>query len=212
METSLGSRTLLAVLVLGVAGTLTYTAAAEEAPGAEADRADVVSAEVDYTFDVEDERKLVGFATDVFFGRVVEQVGSKGIPTSVPGETVKQTQFSVAVEESIKGKLSGTVTVNQDGGAVEDGHTDHEHLELVEGDPLLVPGQEYLFVTRHDPEKGWHTIAAQPYGDVKVKDGANKKALKDKFEKAKKEQIPFDPTAPQSPADVQEGEGASTTQ
>ena len=211
MTNILDSKKLLAALVLGVVlAAAAYATAAEKAPGgAEADRADVVSAEVDYAFDVRDERKLVGFSTNVFFGRVLDRSGSEGIPTSVPGETVKQTQFSVEVGENIKGELSGTVTVNQDGGAADDGHADHEHLELVEGDPLLVPGQEYLFATRYDAQKGWHTIAAQPYGDIKVKDKTNKKALKDKFEKAKKEEVPFDPAAPQSPADVREEEPAA---
>ena len=108
------------------------------------------------------------------------------------------------MRESIKGKLAGTVTVNQDGGRAEDGHEDHEHLELVEGDPLLVPGQEYLFVTRHDPQKGWHTVAAQPFGDIKVKSETDKKALKEKFQKAKKEEVAFDPAANQSPSEVGE--------
>ena len=200
------SRALLVVLVLAfvAAAIAAYgTGAAFGTSGEDHDHAaavEIANVEVDYAFDPKDERKLVGFADNVFFGRVVQRVGTEGLPTSKPGETIKQTQFSVEVGENVKGQLAGTVTVNQEGGRDEQAGA----LELVEGDPLLTPGQEYLFVTRYDEGNDWHTIAAQPYGDVKVKDGADKKALKDKFEKAKKEEIPYDPAAPQSPADVEE--------
>ena len=112
MRAILASRMLFVVLMVGVATVTAYAMVAEQASGVGADQGDVTTVEVDYAFNVEDEKKLVGFATDVFFGRVVEQVGSEGIPTSVPGATVKQTQFSVAVGVSIKGMLLGTVTVN----------------------------------------------------------------------------------------------------
>lgn len=102
-------------------------------------RSQVVNARALYTFDVKDKRQLVGFASHVFVGRVTRQVGTEGAPTSRPGYTMPQTQFAVEVVDTIKGRLIGTVTVNQDGGE-RDGV-----LVLMENDPLLVPGQTYLF-------------------------------------------------------------------
>ena len=33
-------------------------------------------------------------------------------------------------------------------------------------DDILQPENEYLFATRYDPARGFHTIAAQPHGNV----------------------------------------------
>lgn len=149
----------------------------------------VLRIDVAYGFEAEEEDKLVGFAENVFKGRVIEQVGSEDMPdpSSVPGDSaIPQTQFSVEPLDNIKGKLNDTVTVNQQGGYIEqDGE---EKKALIEGDPLLEPGKEYLFVTRYEKDNDWHTIAAQPYGDIKVEKKVKYKKVKEKFEKAKKNQ------------------------
>ena len=46
------------------------------------------SMEVRYAFDAMDLRELVGFATNVFVGHVVEEINSEGAPLSGPGERV----------------------------------------------------------------------------------------------------------------------------
>lgn len=165
-------------------------------------------------FEVKDERLLVGSAENVFVGRVVKQVGSKGFLTKSPdfslppeereGREVNieqpRTQFAVRVEENIKGSLSGQVVVSQMGGRVEyNADADYpeknikkgervRELILVDEDPLLEPGQEYVFTTDHVPGEGWYQIVTAGYGDVKIKDAKDRKEKVDKFKKAKEEQ------------------------
>lgn len=67
-------------------------------------------------------------------------------------------------------------------------------LVRVEGDELLTPGQEYLFVTNHDQERDWHQIAAPSVANVEIEGGDDREALVEKFEKAKQEQK--DPEGP----------------
>ena len=149
--------------------------------------------DVTYSFEPEDTNKLVGFAKDVFIGRVVEEVGAEGQPTANPGFTFPQTQFSVEVRDNIKGNLTGKATVNQEGGYVTftpDGAKEPvRELLLIEGAPLLKPGEEYVFSTTYTADRGWHNIATQPYGARLVGDEPQRKELKDKFEKAKREQV-----------------------
>jgi hypothetical protein len=96
--------------------------------------------EVRYAFDAMDPRELVGFATNVFVGQVVEETGSEGASLSGPGErAVPRTQFSVEVLKNVKGDVEGTVTVSQTGG-----YDEEEGREVrVEGDSLLQPGKKY---------------------------------------------------------------------
>ena len=62
-----------------------------------------------------------------------------------------QTQFSVEPLENIKGDLTEPITVNQQGGTLkQDGKS---KKVLIEGDPLLKPGKEYMFVTRYEGEQ-----------------------------------------------------------
>ncbi len=68
----------------------------------------------DAAFDVSDERNLVGFADNVFVGRVAKKVGNRGSMRS--GLGMPHTLFSVEVSENVKGKLGGAVTVAQPGG------------------------------------------------------------------------------------------------
>lgn len=99
-----------------------------------------------YAFDAKGKRKLVGYATNVFVGRVAEEVGSEGAPLSGPREKVlPRTQFSIEVSRNIKGGTGETVTVSQAGGYDEEGRE-----AQVEGDGPLKPGQEYLFSTSYN--------------------------------------------------------------
>lgn len=170
-----------------------------------------------YAFDVSDKRRLVGFADNAFVGRVVERVGTDD-PASVELPTdgrvasedeqvaaaaagIVSTQFSVEVLENIKGKLEGTVTVSQVGGQVEYA-ADRDYPELgvekgqrvrelllSEGDPLLQPGQEVLFVTGHNREKNRHEIVANGFGDLRIKDKKDRAEKVAKFKDAEKNAI-----------------------
>lgn len=184
------TRSLRASLALAavVVGFVAYAVLAREAP--EPAATGVINLEVNYALEPTDEEQLVGFATNVFVGRVVEKVGAEGAPLSGPGgEVVPRTQFSVAVLKNIKGDLGGEVTVSQTGG--------YDSVQgrgvRLEGDPLLEPGQQRLFVTSYDEREGWHAIVAQPYGDVRIEDERQRTDLVEKFERARQDQIPFDP-------------------
>ena len=183
-------RALLAFAVV-IVGFVAYAVLAREAPETGATGGGgVINLEVNYAFEPTDEEQLVGFATNVFVGRVVEKVGAEGAPLSGPGgEVVPRTQFSVAVLRNIKGDLGGEVTVSQSGG--------YDKVEgrgvRVEGDPLLEPGQQRLFVTSYDEREGWYTIVAQPFGDVRIEDEKQRTELVEKFERARQAQRPFDP-------------------
>lgn len=148
---------------------------------------DTVRMEVSYGFEVKDEEKLVGFAENVFTGRVIEQVGSEEMPDpKAEGPGIPQTQYAVEPLENVKGDLTEPVTVNQQGGTLK--QNGKSKKVLIEGDPLLEPGKEYMFVTRYEKNKDWYTIAAQPFGDVKIEDKEKRKQTKEEFEKAKKNQ------------------------
>lgn len=188
------ARLLLALVVVG-AGFVIYSILAKEPPGTDgAGSGDVVNLEVDYAFEPTDERQLVGFATNVFVGRVVGKVGAEGAPVSGPqDDVIPRTQFSVAVLNNIKGDLSGNVTVSQTGG-----YDKSVGREIrIEGDPLLKPGQVLLFATSYNREEGWHTVAAQPFGTVPVEGEQQKTNVVERFTKAREQQIPFDPIGAQ---------------
>lgn len=133
----------------------------------------------------EDIRKVVGVSTHIFVGRVVAVVGNEGIPTSGPGNvSIPRTQFSVEVLENVKGELSGTVTVNQMGGADDGGI----NVEL-EGDTLLEAGKTYLLATWYNSDSGWYSIIAEGYGNVQVKDVAARTREVERFRAAIAHQI-----------------------
>jgi hypothetical protein len=142
-------------------------------------------------FDAMDPRELVGFATNVFVGQVVEEAGSKGATLSGPGErAVPRTQFFVEVLRNVKGDAEGTVTVSQ-----TSGYDEEEGQEVrVEGDSALQPGKKYLFATNFNPEEGWYTVVTQPFGDLLVEGEARRRDLQERFEQAEEEQILPDPT------------------
>ena len=87
---------------------------------------------------LDDDRVLVGASHIVFVGKVIKKSGQ------TPGEAGPLTQFEVQVVQNIKGNLTDTVTMNQEGG-YENGI-----LSLVENQPLLIPGTTYLLSARTD--------------------------------------------------------------
>ncbi|MGM0885238.1 MAG: hypothetical protein ACQEXQ_29870 [Bacillota bacterium] len=129
-------------------------------------------------FDVSNTRRLVGWADNVFIGKVIGQDGTKSI------DGFPETQFKVEVSDNIKSEFNGTVIVNQQGG-----YKGNE-LILIENDQLLKEGQSYLFVTRHLKEENWNTLVPV-YGDILITNEEAKKELIEKYTTAYKNEIPF---------------------
>jgi hypothetical protein len=129
-------------------------------------------------YDTSDPRKLVGFSNNVFIGKVVKQVGTKSL------DGFPETQFEVEVLDNIKGDISGTKKVNQQGGY------HWNKIVLFEGDKLLEEGQTYLFATRYLERENWHTLVPVD-GDIPISNEEEKSELIEKYTKAYEEEIPF---------------------
>jgi len=140
-----------------------------------------------YEFDPTDDRALAAYATDIFIGRVRNQTGAAGAPTSAPGQELPQSQFAVEVLQLLKGQAAGVVTVNQVGGLDQQAH----QIMLLEGDPLLRPGASELFLAVSVPERGWYQIVAAGHGHLAADDPAQRKTLIDRFTQATDEPIDF---------------------
>lgn len=134
--------------------------------------------ELSTAFDVSDTRRLVGWADNVFIGKVIGQDGT------ISRDGIPETQFKVEISDNIKGEFNGTVIVNQQGG-----YKGNE-LILIENDQLLQEGQSYLFVTRHLKEENWNTLVPV-YGDILITNQEAKKELIEKYTIAYKNEIPF---------------------
>ena len=197
------SKLTLFVLVLAIAGAIIV--AVNTKPGAAQDVVESTAhAHADYPFDTKDERLVVGGADNVFIGKVVKRVGAKG--NDIPGSSMDEprTQFAVRVEENIKGGLPEDVVVSQLGGYVEYDATDDspesgikkgQHVRekvLVNDDPLLETGQEYVFSTRFVSEEGYHQVVVAGAGKDEIRGNEDREQKKAKYEKATKEQK--DPT------------------
>ena len=109
-----------------------------------------------FMLDRSNARELAGAAHNIFFGTVISGGGIES------PDGLLETQFQVSVLENLKGKLEGTVTVNQRGGQYPDGR-----LYGVRGDLMVEPQETYQFATRFYPAMNWHTAVPQ-YGDLKL--------------------------------------------
>lgn len=140
----------------------------------------IESVEFTAVADFSDDRRLVGFAEDVFFGEVLDS-GRTSNRDQLP-----ETDFKVKVVETIKGDAAGAVTVTQQGGYI----AERNELRLMEGDSLLEAGKVYLFATRSDP-KGRHFLVPG-FGDVKVASKAHRDELRRRATEAKHREIRFE--------------------
>lgn len=153
-----------------------------------------------WVIDASDDRELAGFADDIFFGRVTESVGQ----TMVGG--TPQTHYRVAVLEALKGSLSGTIAVSEQGGVWPGGAPFR-----MEGDPdLLEPGKSYLLATHGSSgENGGGPLvisAGGGYGKIELPAASGESGgggilatatageLRSRFTDAIANQIPFDPS------------------
>lgn len=132
-----------------------------------------------YAFDVTDQKQLVGWADNVFIGRVKETKGTSN------EDGFLETQFEVEVAENIKGELNGNITVNQQGGY------EGNKLLLVENDQLLKEGESYLFVSRYNKKHGWHTIVPA-YGDILIENETHKEEIISIYKAAYENEVPFE--------------------
>ncbi|MFI7536485.1 hypothetical protein [Streptosporangium sp. NPDC049376] len=146
-------------------------------------------------FDYSDERKLAGWADNVFIGRVTAKTGQTTYGTT----DIPVTLWSVDVSESLKGTFTGTVTVAQRGGYNSLTNT----LKVFEEDTLLSAGQEYLFATRVN-SAGLNVLTPK-YGDVPLSGEANsvgetnsRAAVHERWKKAIANQVPRDQLIPKN--------------
>ena len=105
--------------------------------------------------DTTDPRNLVAMATHIFTGQVVALSGTEALSAG------PETQYDVTVGVVVKGTITRTAVINQQGGTVAG-----VYMSLG-GDVPLVPGQWYLFATRILESKSWFTVIPV-VGDVPI--------------------------------------------
>jgi hypothetical protein len=139
--------------------------------------------EVEYSSvtDFADDRRLAGFAEDVFFGEVLDQ-GRTTVRQPIP-----ETDHRVRVLDVVKGDARGEILVTQEGG-FDPSRNEHK---VMHGDTPLQAGRVYLFATRSDP-RGRHFLVPG-HGDVAVKDAAHRAELRRRFSEASRNQIALTP-------------------
>ena len=102
-------QSLLLTVTIGVA-ILAGLLAWRFAPAFLSSTDEVSIGQASYVINPDDDRELAGFASDVFFGRVTENLGQ-----FMSGAT-PMSQFNAEVLEVLRGSLSGTIKVQQRGG------------------------------------------------------------------------------------------------
>jgi hypothetical protein len=167
----------LAVVALALAGAVSLSTWARYRGDSRRPEIPVVYGHPAYAFDPRNDAVLAANATDIFVGRVTAVSGNVGAPTSVPGQSVPQTQYAVEVRTAIKGDAKGTVTVNQIGGYdATIGAT-----FLFEGDRFLAVGDTVVLVTAFVAERGWYQLVAAGYGHLRANDAGLRASLIERF-------------------------------
>lgn len=126
----------------------------------------------------------------MFVGQVLAVVGTGTVLDEDTNDATDfpATFFSVRVDQTVKGSLSGVRTVEQWGAMDDSGAT-----ALVRGDSLLEIGTTYLFVT--NPGMGIQELVAPGFDHVAIGDELERESVIARFVKAYEEEIPFDPNA-----------------
>ena len=181
--------TLIIGLSLSIAGSVMARRHSQHAPSYRAPRVagDAGIGHPIYALDPGDDRALAAYATDIFIGRVLDQTGAVGAPTSAPGQELPQSQFAVEFLHLLKGQAEGVVTVNQVGGL----DTQAGAVMQLEGDALLRPGASELFLVVSVPERGWYQIVAAGHGHLAADDPAQRQTLIDRFSQADEKPVDF---------------------
>lgn len=115
----------------------------------------------------------------MFVSTIIRKVGEKGLPTS-GGGSLPQTQFTVQVEEILKGDVVDEIVVNQLGGI--DGNS--WKLLVFEGETLFKKGEQALLFTRFDRANNWHDVLAIDEGERRVTAGQERRRLIERFRAA----------------------------
>lgn len=142
----------------------------------ELDPTKINSIDGNYVIDIYNPREVVGYADDVFFGQVIEEVGTKNLyyPT---------TQFKVKVIDAIKGNAKGQIIISQTGGVQA------RELYLYNEDPLVKDGETYLFSTRYRDDLGWNDVIPIG-GKIKYSSEEEKSQLLNDYKLFYKTEIP----------------------
>lgn len=121
--------------------------------------------EVQYPADFSNDAYLVGASHNVFVARVLAQTGEerRGLGP--------ETQYRVEVLLNIKGDLRGEVTLNQVGGL--EGNVLYMAGEGSSSDYLLKPGFVYVFATRYNADRNWHTLNTYPTARKLISEGGS---------------------------------------
>lgn len=100
--------------------------------------------EMRYVADFSDERNVIGFAGNVFAGKITK------ILKHTKSDNLPVTLYEVEVIDNIKGTLKGSVAVMDIVGYSVDSEGE-EKLTSINGiDALMQPGETYLFATNYD--------------------------------------------------------------
>lgn len=152
-------------------------------------------------FDTSDPRALIGFSENVFVGTVVEKVSEVPLRTTIPNSPGQpQTQFSVDLGEPVLKsggprplRAGDSAVVDQMGGIDPATGKDYVVETVVGGahftDQPLEPGKAYIFATRFDKRRGFHTISAQPQGDVLITGNPEGEATLELYKRAADDQV-----------------------
>lgn len=153
-----------------------------------------------YSYDIQDERIVIGLSDNVFTGRVARKVGDAPAKTSIPGDTGRpQAQYSVSVLAAAKAtgaapvRAGERVVVNQEVG--KDQRTGRV-VPIVAAfcgthvsDELLVHGSVYVFATYYEPSRGLQTLTAQPTGNVRAENEEEARVLLSAYDRYAAEQV-----------------------
>jgi hypothetical protein len=100
--------------------------------------------EMRYVADFSDDRNVIGFAGNVFAGKITK------VLKHTESDKLPVTLYEVEVVDNIKGTLDGSVTIMDIVGYSLDNEGE-EKLTSINGiDTLMQPGEVYLFATNHD--------------------------------------------------------------
>lgn len=181
ISTAITFRRSAAALLL--AGTFVAGAVQLQSASTDAGRAPsaprVIEMEFTSVADFSDDRRLAGFAEDVFFGEVLD-----GGQTTAR-QPIPETDHRVRVLDVVKGDALGEVVVTQAGGF----DPARNERKVMHGDTPLQAGRIYLFATRSDP-KGRHFLVPG-HGDLPVRDAIHRAELRRRFTEATRNQVPL---------------------
>ena len=116
----------------------------------------IVSADATYPVGITDDRVFVGMSHNIFVAKVVKKTGqTNGV------DAPRTTQFDVQIIKNVKGSLSGTMNISQEGGY------DNGILNLVDHQPMLEVGKTYLLSTRTDGQ-GLYLVSSYQRGSILI--------------------------------------------